>query len=151
MSTILHKIIRSNELDRIKNTEMTNYEILENTRKFWLSGHNDIYSIMKVFTSKNCKINISTEYHFSENSSKKIMDTIMYIFSNDQKIKGFVIQSIKNFECSCNTNGYCMWYGRIEGNNKLILANFIQMTTGNLISNKNAYYFNYFEIECIFN
>ena len=74
----------------------------------------------------------------------------MSLFSHDQKIKGFVIQSISDFKSFGNINGYCMWYGRIEGDNKLILANFVQMLTGNLIFNKNAYYFNYFEIECIF-
>jgi hypothetical protein len=54
MSVILHKIIQYRELDKIKNTKMTNYEILENTRKLWLNRHNDIHSVMRVLTSKNC-------------------------------------------------------------------------------------------------
>lgn len=147
---MIHKIIQSRELDRIKNTEMTNFEILENTRKLWLNGHNDIHSVLRAITSKNCTANIKTEYHFTENSSKKIMNTITSLFSHDQKIKGFVIQGISDFKNSIDTNGYCLWYGRIEGDNKLILANFVQILTGNWIINKNMYYFNYFEIECIF-
>jgi hypothetical protein len=150
MSVILHHIVQSRELEKIKNTEMTNYEILENTRKLWLNGYNDIHSVIKALTSKNCKVNINTEYHFTENSSKKIMNTVMSLFSNDQKIKGFVIQGISNFKNYGNTNGYCLWYGRIDGDNKLILANFIHISTGNWISNKNIYYFNYFEVECFF-
>ncbi len=140
MSLRIQKVLENQRIYTLKQRDMSKEEVIQTAKHWWSSGKSDIYGVIHVIKSKNYKIKVISEKHLVSNSINQLKNNVLTIFSHDLNMKGFIQNHINSSEI--------LWYGNIV-NGKLILANFINYPTGNMIFNKNLYRLNYFEIEVV--
>ena len=126
----------------IKESEMRRQEVLEAAKKWWAYKQSDIFSTANTITTKGYKLLLSVQHHLQTTNLSKLKKDAFRIFSDNRNMKTFVINNTTGLK----TRQGGSWYSQIT-DGKLILANFANIPTGNLVFNKCEYFVDYYELE----
>lgn len=144
MSLIARAIFENKQLFAFAEAEMTKEEFIISAKKQWVSGETSIESILKLIKSKNYKVDIISQQNYNFSSLSSLKSDLMMMFSHNLNMKSFIITW-----CNSNPDKYeCYWFGEVIGD-RLIVANFANIPTGNMIFNRSIYVFNYYDIQII--